>query len=359
MAEDRPAGEPEPEAGPDAAIPRRVLPRLQSRAMTDVVDGYVSQAHYAEHLWPIIEALPVDRRGIIYAPRSVVHEITRDYPEIRAVVGFAPSPSRAPCLCGGYQDLPYGRRPKVLVNHGAGQTYRNVESPSFAGGPGHEGADLFLCPNEHAAELEQARYGKDAYAVGCPKLDGWASVPAPEPGVVAVTFHWRQYVKTLSGDKAPESSWAWETWRERIAKLAQQRTVLGHCHPRARRELEAWWAQIGVEYVPRAQDLLARADTLILDNSSLGFEWAAIDRHTVWLRGADWRHTMHGLRFGDPLPGPELESDRGVGDLMEAIDERASLRWSFARTEVRERVYGKWDGNAAGRAAAILTEKYF
>lgn len=327
--------------------------------MPDQVDGYVQEPHYAEHLWPIIQALPPERRGLIYAPRNIVQDIVRGWPWITAVVGYAPSPSSAPCLVGGYQDLPYSRRPKVLVQHGAGQTYIGVNSPSFAGGPGHEAADLFLCPNESTAALEHARYGKPAYAVGCPKLDAWAAVPPSGAGAVAVTFHWFQHVKTLTGDPMPEAGWAWETWRDRIAALAKLRPVLGHAHPRARRELENWWPSVGIEYVPAARDLLDRADALVVDNTSLGYEWAALDRHTVWLRGWDWPHTLHGLRFGDPLPGPEMPANATVEELSEAIDAADLLRWQFARAEVGARVYAVPPGGSAVRAAAIIAETFF
>lgn len=328
----------------------------------DRCDGYVTEAHYAEHLAPILDALPADRRGILFAPRNIAREVTDRLPGVPCVVGHADSPSTAPLLVGGYQDLPYGRRPKVLVQHGAGQRYEGVESGSFAGGPGHEAADLFLCPRAETAAAEHARYRQPAVVVGCPKLDGWARIPTPERGLtngtIAVTFHWHQYVKTVDGRPIPEAGWAWETWRDRIAQLAKVRTVIGHTHPRARRELEAWWAELGVEYVPNAVDLLARADTLILDNSSIGYEWAALDRHTVWLRGADWTDIPHGLRFGDPLPGPELAADATMDDLLAAVGEPDLLRWKFARAEVTDRVYGVRPGRAADVAAQALLD-YF
>lgn len=328
--------------------------------MTDLIDGYTSEAHYCQHIQPILDALPADRRGRLYAPRNIAQDIVRTY-KIACAVGHAPSPSTGPLIVAGYQDAVFGRRPKVLINHGAGQTYQQVESGSFAGGPGHEAVDLFLVASQRMADLELARYPRArAAVVGCPKLDAWRDVPYPtdERGraaeTIAVTFHWHQCVRAADGTIVSEAGWAWPDWRDTIAELAKVRPVVGHCHPRARRDLEAWWASIGVEYVPDATELLARAGTLVLDNSSLGAEWAAVGRPTVWLRGSDWSEVRHGdPRFGGPLPGPELTPPSTVGQLVAAVDE-AGRAWEARRAEFAHRIYGVTDGHAAERAVAAV-----
>lgn len=336
--------------------------------MADLIDCYVSQAHYEEHISPIMAALPDEIRGHVYAPRPVARELGA---HVR--VGTAPN-STMPLLVGGYQDLTYSIRPKVLVQHGAGQTYRDVASPSFAGGPCHEAADLFICPSRRVADLEAARYPGKRYAVvGCPKLDQWATIPRPgnRDPVVAVTFHWDQHHKTVDDRPVPEAGWAWPDWRDVIEELARRwpGRVLGHCHPRARRSLEAWWRSIGVEYVPHAVDLLGRADVLALDNSSLGFEWAALDRPTVWLRGEAWADVSgHGPpRFGhegtadlsDPGP-PGIELGRGsmtVYALAHAVEASRDPRFRPLRVEVTGRVYDSMvDGHASERAAAAVLD---
>lgn len=321
------------------------------------VDAFVTEAHYAEHLQPILDALPEDRRGTMHAPRQLAAKITADTGQV--CVSGTPPPSPDPLLVGGYQDLRYEHRPKVLVQHGAGQTYRGVESASFAGGPGHEAADLFLCPNEQTAALERDRYRKPAVAVGCPKLDAWARIPRPrnEHAVVAVTFHWDQHPTTYDGRPLPEAGTCWAAWRDAVVDLAKTVRVIGHAHPRVARELGPWWNTVGIEYVPRAVDLLHRADVLVLDNSSLGFEWAALDRPTVWLRGPDWTEIEHGLRFGPQLPGPELGgwALRSGNDLV--VELRSAIqtsleRFVLARMEVRDRVYAIRPGAGSSQAAA-------
>lgn len=327
--------------------------------MTDRVDAFCSLPAYQEHLMPILDAIPDELRGRLYAPDGVCREIQqRGVPCER---GYAPSPSSAPVLVAGAQDLVFGRRPKVLCNHGSGQKYVGVESPSFAGGPGREMAELHIVPRQELADLEIARYPRArAVAVGAPKLDAWQKVPKPqnpEP-VVAVTFHWPAYTKTVDGIMVPETGNAWKDWRDTIERLAKRRPVLGHSHPRFARDLRGWWESIGVEWVPNAQDLLSRADILALDNSSIGYEWSACDRPTVWLRGAEWSDTKHGLRFGEELPGPELEAGASVEQLDATISYAMADAWSDVRRRVSERVYGPDynDGRASGRAAAAVLD---
>ncbi len=327
--------------------------------MSDRIDAYVSQPHYAEHVLPVLAAIPDELRGDLYAAPNIAREL--DGP---VKWGSAPN-SSMPLLVGTFQDLVWSRRPKVLVNHGAGQTYNGVVHGSYAGGPGHEQADLFICPNERVAQVERDRYpNARAVAVGCPKLDAWARIPRPhnDPPVIAVTFHWQAWLHDEDGKPVPEAGWAFDTWKDTIADLAKRGvTVLGHGHPRAQRWLRAHWNEMGVEYVPRAVDLLSRADCLVLDNSSLGFEWAALDRPTVWLRGEDWRPddvTGHGLRFGEPLPGPELGAWAAQPEMLNTVASAINTSMQLfvlARAEVRARVYGKVDGLASRRAAdAVL-----
>lgn len=346
--------------------------------MTDRIDAYCSLAHYQEHLQPILDALPDDRRGLLYGPRETARELLRD--GTACEVGYGASPSSAPLLVAGFQDLRYGDRPKVLVQHGAGQTYGNCDRyGSYAGGPGHEAASLHLVPSERVAELERARYPQArAVAVGAPKLDGWARIPNPRNGVVAVTFHWDQYLRDNDDQPIPESGNALGEWWDTITAFAKQtaRPILGHAHPRLARDMAAYWASIGVEYVPRAVDLLHRAEILVADNTSLAFEWAALDRPVVFLRGEGWRNIHGPPRFIDPaaldpltdaawpvsLPGPEIGTwavRRGpqyaVRELADACETSRS-RFVLAREAATVATYGSLPGGAAQRAAdAILT----
>lgn len=333
--------------------------------MNDRVQGFVTVAHYAIHIEPVLAALPPHLRGGMYAPRPVDAEVRAL--GIPCESGTAPNPSSMPLLIGGYQDARYGRRPKAMVSHGAAQTYilpdgSPLQSGSFAGGPGHEAIDLFLYPSERACELERVRYpNATATAVGVPKLDAWSRVPNPRNGVIAITFHWNQHASS----QVPECGTCWPEWRDTIAALAKVRPVLGHAHPRAAREMRPWWDAIGVEYVPNAADLLPRAEVLVADNTSLLAEWAALDRPVVYLRGSDWTDTLHGLpRFAGEgtLPGPELgpwalrlDPVRELNDAIEA----SRAAFMIARAASRASVYDNLvDGKASGRAASAIMERF-
>lgn len=312
--------------------------------MTHPVDAYCSLAGYADHLRPVLQALPDDRRGHLYADRN----LRRELPDA-ILNGYAPN-SDAPLLVAGFQDLVKSTRPKVFVSHGAGQTYAGLDSASYDGGPGRDMAGLFLCPNERSLQRNLDRYpGASGCAVGCPKVDRWMDVPGPGDGTIAVTFHWPCTAAP------PESGWAFQSWRGLIGELAKVRRVVGHGHPRARYLLENYWAAIGVEAVWDPEELLGRADVLIFDNTSLGYEWAAAGRPVVAINDADWRPEIrHGLRFWDQIPGPNVWPRDGLDGLLEAVDKAGMDEWGDRRREVAEGVYGALDGRASERAAAAV-----
>jgi len=319
------------------------------------IDAYATFPHYAAHLLPVLAALPDDRRGNLYISRPLREALPG------ALVSMPPQ-SRAPLLVAGYQDRPT-RRPHVLVSHGAGQTYLGCESPSYDGGPGREHIGLFLCPREESAARNRARYpGAVCVPVGAPILDTWARIPAPQNDrlTVAVSFHWQCRMHRTLPDGAremiPEAGWAFPSWRETIGRLAREPSidVIGHGHPRAREKLRGYWADLRVEAVWSPEEILRRADVLVIDNSSFAYEWAAVGRPVVLLNDADWRPDVeHGLRFWDRVPGPQVWPEGGLFDLLDAID-AACRRWTDGRRRVTEQVYGPTDGRASVRAAEAI-----
>ena len=178
---------------------------------------------------------------------------------------------------------------------------------------------LFLHPNETSAARDRAAY-PDARVevVGCPKLD---TLPAREPGpgpVIAVAFHW--------DGAMPELRWAWPRFRHAIVRLAARYTVIGHGHPRAMADLAPWYRRAGIEVVPDFADVCRRADLLVFDNSSVGFEFAATGRPVVLLDPYHYRRGVHhGLRFWDAVPGLVCQDRAGVPDTVSltAVVERA------------------------------------
>lgn len=252
--------------------------------------------------------------------------------------------------------------PVVYVEHGAGQTYegdpRGVAFPSYSGGTGLERAVLFVCPSETVAARWRARYpATPTVAVGAPKLDRWLREPPghglarPSFPTVAFTFHWECAL-------VPETRSAWRYYDEALPGLASgtEWGFLGHGHPRIYGVLHRRWQKLGVSHTPDAGDVFTEADLLVADNTSLLYEFAALDRPVVVLN-APWyrRDVSHGLRFWDYPPG--LQCDRPA-DLAATV--RRALEDPPEARAIRERAvahaYAHLDGRAAERAAAAIME---
>lgn len=319
-----------------------------------MIDCFFSQPHYYDHLAPIMAALPDDRRGYAYAPSNVGRPMRAQGIDVRT--GPVPR-SDDPLLVAGRQDI-QGRRPVVFVEHGAGQTYEGFRHhPGYAGGEGRDRVGLFICPRGEIAEKNLARYpDAKAAVVGCPKLDRWQTIPKPGNAwpVVAITFHWRCHL-------VPEAGSAFDHFRAALAPLAEQFTVLGHAHPRARRDVEHAYNTLGIEIVRDSEELVRRADVLVADNTSLMYEWAALDRPVVAMNAPGWRRDVdHGLRFWSHVPGPQCSnSDALVATVhfatrpaMHGQPPHQMDRWA-----VQDYVYGGLvDGHASERAATAVLD---
>lgn len=244
--------------------------------------------------------------------------------------------------------------PKVVyVEHGAGQTYQTDEDRlgfGYPGGPGLDHVALFVCPSERVADRWRRTYPTARVAVvGCPALD--RITRAPEP-LVAVSRHWRCGV-------APE---AWpalpEFWGEipALAKSldAQGYELVGHAHPRDARRLSEDWRDLGIRYEPDPDVILSTASLLIVDNSSIAYEAAAVGLPVLSLNSAKWRRDIDcPPRFWNYVPG--LQCDRPE-DLVFMVDlalddpeEAQRLRANAARF-----VYDKVDGLASVRAVEVI-----
>lgn len=278
-----------------------------------------SHPHYAAHLAPVARLLP-------------------DLPDVAVVAGY-------PDVRAAYRQ---GFRRIVLMQHGAGQSYGN-DHPHYPGGRGNEAVGLFLVPNEHAAERWRARYPHARVeVVGCPRLD---ALPAREPGppTVAVTFHWDAWV-------APETRSAFAWFREALPGLARSFRVIGHGHPR-RSDLAAAYARMGIEWVPDFDEVCRRADLLVFDNTSAGFEFAATGRPVVVLNAPWYRRDADlGLRFweaasvGLQVDRPELLAETVRCSLMPSHEAELRRR----REAALRHVYAYRSGAAQRAADAIL-----
>lgn len=254
-------------------------------------------------------------------------------------------------LTGSYMDVckaRKGRLPIVRMTHGAGQSYGDRE-PSYPGGGGlNDAVGLFLAPNDHAGARWQAAYpAARVEVVGDPRLDDLPPRIPDGQVTVAVTFHWRPGTH--------EKGNAFGDWSAAMPALARQFHVIGHGHPRNDR-LPRFWRTHGIEHVPDFADVCRRADVLLFDNTSAGFEFASTGRPVVVLNRPEYRRDVDfGLRFWSAAhvginvwPGDDLPA--AVAEALEDAPERRA-----AREDALSVVY-RYRTGAAQRAADAIED---
>lgn len=292
------------------------------------VDAYASEPHYHDHLKPVFDALPAEIKG----------EWRRH--------------GTGPVLVASYKDhVSVGNRPTVLMEHGAGQTYSG-RHPAYAGGRNRGRVALFLNPSERVARINaEANPGTPSIAIGCPKLDFWATCEKPATGIVGMAWHWDSIV-------APEARTALPHYRGALAALAKRYEILGHAHPRIAGTAVKIYANAGIPFV-EADELFRRAEILVVDNSSIGWEFIALDRPVVWCN-APWyrRDVEHGMRFWEYAETGVIvnEPDYLGSGILDALNDLGDEH--TARHLVAPKIYGELDGRAAARGAAAIVSAF-
>lgn len=308
------------------------------------VDAYSTLSHYRDHIRPVWQALPPEARGTWFTPA---------FPLLR---------SERPILVASFRDAEaVGNRRTIHLDHGCSQTYtgdpRAAGNGSYAGGEGLGNVILFLVPSERAAHEWRLSYGATpAVAVGCPRLDRWCGNPAykisGDVPTVAVTFH-----SDLS--VCAETRSAWRHYDAALPALCADPRwqVLGHGHPRLWPTIKRRWERLGVEHTPDVDEVLSRADLLVMDNTSVGYEAAALGIPVLCLNQPSYRRDVeHGGRFWSAPPG--VQCDRPA-DLLDSValaltDPPAAVA---IRAKAVEWAYGgPLDGHASERAAAAILE---
>lgn len=287
------------------------------------IDAMASESQYLSTLAPIWNALPASLRGQFIVADSLF-PLAASY-GIDAALWTGIHARTA--LVASARDLRFaGNTPTILCEHGAGQSYgadpRCATHPGYAGGDGRDNVILFLCPGKHAAHRNRVRYpDTPCVEIGDPRLDRLRALPIREhPPTIAVAFHWAAQV-------CPESGSAFYHWADHLESLLEHHRVLGTGHPRAFVELAGWYEQHGI--IPVADfDLIVReADILIADNTSVMYQWAALDRPVVALNCPEYRRNIkHGLRFWEAIPGPQADDPADLPGALERADDKASKR---------------------------------
>lgn len=311
-----------------------------------MISALASEVHYLETLAPIWVALDPGLRTEFMVPDHLWDHAR--------TLGVEPSGIRLGTsgigLVASGRDMAAWDGPTILAEHGAGQSYQgdpaSADHPAYAGGEGRENVILFLVPGPDPAARNRNRYPHTPVVeIGCPRLDRLRSIaPQPHPPTIVVAFHWGAGV-------CPESGTAFYHWRDHLEPLTETYRVLGTGHPRAFQELAGWYEAHGIIPVENFELVVAEADLLVADNTSVIYEWAALDRPVVCLNDPSWRKDVrHGLRFYDAIPGPMVDDPV---DLAQAI-ERADSRGARRMRDRAARLAYAWPDHAGRRAARAI-----
>lgn len=308
------------------------------------VDAIWSEPHYADHILPIWEALPEEYRGVK-----------------GKAGGYRPDPRRV-ALVASWHDLQplRGSQKMIYVEHGAGQSYEGDEKsahwPGYSGSGGQRhGPSVigYLCPSERvAAKWTNA----PAAVVGCPKLDRFINAwPEHTYGIVTFAWHWDCQV-------APESRSAFAHYEavlpEVVARLKKQGLeVWGHAHPKWYGALDWRLEAAGLEVHRDVDEVLRSTGVLVMDNSSLMYEVAALGR-MVYVLNAPWyrRDINHGLRFWEAIPGLMIDEPEELLEAQIYVDLVDGEWASWAEAATRYAYGDSLDGKASERAAAQVVD---
>lgn len=300
------------------------------------IDIISSLPHYHRHMLPIYAALPPELRGDYHPGRA--------YPE-PGNVGLVAAWSDLEPLRANY--------PYFYVEHGAGQTYggdiKSAAQPgySLSGGHRHYGCLGFISPSETVAKRWETA---PAVAVGCPKLDDLRKMENPGWGHICIAFHWMCEI-------APEARSAWPHYESGLPRMVESLKrqgffVYGHGHPKWNGALRQPMEEAGAIYLDDEWDVFEQCGSLVMDNSSLMYEFASLRRPVIALNAPWFRKDVeHGLRFWAFSPGMEFE---GPDDFTYAPMATTLNVSQLMGRDAAEHAYAHQDDQCAQRAADFI-----
>lgn len=258
------------------------------------VNVLAAEPHFVDHLAPVWKKFPASRRGVFYTRSDIAQSQAAKFGiQTKPWTGKI-NPAQV-FLCASFGDLNQLHKvgvDTVLMEHGAGFTFESSHS-SYAGGshPSREAVKLFLAPGSRTAKkLRDKHPATPVVEIGCPKLDrriiATRSAPSTPPKVV-VSFHWDCRV-------VPETRWAFPFYQRALIQLAKNSDVelLGHAHPRARRQLKPFWKKLNVPFIEDFNDVMDVADVYVADATSTIYEAAAVGIPVVVLNSPMYRRDV-------------------------------------------------------------------
>jgi len=316
------------------------------------LEFFAKESHFKDHLQPIYQKLQDDGFDVSWIG-----------------LGDTPNPEVKFAIVAAVGDLRRATAAGKMVfycEHGTGQTYNN-RNASYAGGPGRDNVCLFLSPGPHVTRANRVWHPNiPSVEIGVPKLDQRhrdSQKEVPERKLiptVCVSFHWD--CTTV----CPETRNGFIHFKDTIAEWASRSkegdaaldfNLVGHCHPRARKQIVPFFESHGIPYLETFEEVMDQADVYVCDNSSTIFEFASIGKPVVLMNPPHYRRGVnHGLRFWDFADiGPNAKNGSELlAGVREALNESVSSK-AYRDSRIRE-VYYKIDGGATERAAnAVLT----
>lgn len=329
------------------------------------LDFFAQRQHYIDHLAPIWNALPPERRRLFHTTEDLASYAWHSLHDARVVMvdGYTPSGNN-PILCAAYGDMSRAaRNPErkiITIEHGTGHGFGTAAYPNATKGR-RDLVDLALMPNEYTARLSRAVRSTRCEVIGTPKMDEWLygqdpsifyKGPRSNPPVIAIAFHW--------GDRhanPPESGSAFEHYQGILAELAKRYKVIGHGHPLESPACRQIFEEAGIEWVSNLREVFHRADILVNDLSSILYEFIVLGKPVIVLN-APWfrRDVQWGIRFWD-------YSDAGINvegpdELFAALDRTIAEYGTICAQERRQAIADlyPYPGYSAQRAADVLVK---
>jgi len=322
------------------------------------LDFFARRTHYIDHLAPVWNAFPLNRRGIFYVSQQVMDYAIREMGADGIVISTEKTPpGNGPILSAAYGDMVRAARNEdrkiITMEHGTGHGFGTAAYPNARIGK-RDLVDLFLMPNEYTAKKSREVRPTRCEVIGTPKMDEivhtYTAIPN-NPPVIGIAFHW--------GDKnanPPESGSAWEHYKSILPELKERYTVIGHGHPLSAEFYREEFEKVGIEWVQDFRDVMRRADIYINDLSSTLYEFLVTGKPIIVLNAPWFRRDVHwGIRFWD-------YSDVGVNvehpsELIPAIDWTLSGHWHVCLAQRHKAIIDLYPylGYSAHRAVEVLT----
>ncbi|MEN1760775.1 CDP-glycerol glycerophosphotransferase family protein [Anoxynatronum sibiricum] len=328
------------------------------------IDFFAWERQYFDHLLPVWEKIPDDRKGIFYMACSV-NEIYKNIIENKKMAVKSrqsieemvkeinlPNEKQNMLIMADNNAKYVGKIERCMVRlaHGCGQTF-------ITNDPYYElmqKFSLILVPNEYAQNFFQNYFPeKSIEIVGCPKLDKWSRElkrSNGKPPHIVFSFHFDR-------DFVPETKTTWPYYKEKVFELSKSLDwkVSVHGHPKIYDQISLECQEEGINTIMHFEEVIETADLYVCDYSSTIYEFAYTGRPVVLLN-APWyrRDVEHGIRFWE-FSNVGINCDEPA-DLKSCIEQALIDRMEIQvdREKAVKKVYSFIDGSASEKAATAI-----